>query len=227
MNASPDNGTKGIGVHMPMLDGGIEAKAAGQRAAKSGSTRARNRTPLVFEKLCIQRHAPWLYREMMDPSNRYLILPNVHINTEVDFEAWLLSQCRSNYLEFYVVHASDTGKPVGFVYAYDYRPDDGHCRICVHIAHGYRSTGAGALAAAHFIGLLFRSYPLRKVYSAVYGFNTASLQGNMKAGFVEEARLPEYRYYEGKYWDLVLCSMSREAYQGRLARYDERFFPRA
>lgn len=189
--------------------------------------RARSRTPLVLEKLCIQQHAPWLYREMMSPDNRYLILPNVHINTEVDFEAWLLNQSRTNYLEFFVVLASDTGKPVGFVYAYDYRPDDGHCRICVHIARGFRAVGAGALAAAHFIGHLFRTYPLRKVYSAVYEFNDVSLRGNLKAGFVEEARLPEYRYYDGRYWDLVLCSMSREAYQKRLARYDERFFPRA
>ena len=33
---------------------------------------------------------------------------------------------------------------------------------------------------------------------------------NLKTGFCEEARLKEYRFYDGAYWDFIIYAMKRE-----------------
>lgn len=189
-----------------------------------GSSLTGGRGPVALEKLVVGKHGPWLYRQISDPANKPLILPAVGFNTDVDFNGWLVEQCRRSFLEFYLVYAPEGKEPIGFVYAYDHRPADGHCRLCVFVDREHRSAGYGAYAALRFLALLFRSYPLRKVYSAVYGYNEDSLRNCLGAGFSEEARMREYRYHDGAYWDLVLLSLTRERFDGELRSYERRFF---
>ena len=179
MNASPDNGTKGIGARMPMPDGGIEAKAAGQRAAKSGSARVRSHTPLVFEKLCIRRHAPWLYREMMNPEQSVPDSSQCATSMKWILKR-LLSQCRQPpgvLCGACPIRANRWG----LYNTYDTAPMMGTAASALHIcARLYRSTGAECVGGRSFhrsaVSLVFAA---QGVFRRMYGFNTASLRGNM------------------------------------------------
>ena len=68
---------------------------------------------------------------------------------------------------------------------------------------------------------LFLRYPLRKLYSTVYEYNSESLQSNLAAGFEVEGMLKDYRYFNGRYYGLYYLSISKDKFEktiGKLVR---------
>ncbi len=81
---------------------------------------------------------------------------------------------------------------LGLVVAYDYQPEPGHVKV------GFVRTAAGALgglmieAMFLFVDHLFRTFPLRKVYSEVPEYNLDLVAGLPPGLLTEEASLPEH-----------------------------------
>jgi RimJ/RimL family protein N-acetyltransferase len=91
--------------------------------------------------------------------------------------------------------AEDKSYPIGFVYDYDYNPEDGYTYIASAMLESHMRQGLGAEASFVFLDWLFNTYPLRKVYSDIYGYNRLSLSTTMSGGFKEEGRLLQHRYW--------------------------------
>lgn len=163
-----------------------------------------------------------LYK-MMSSSEQYLFSIHLSFNTYVEFYDWLISHINSDFHDFYVVtNASEDEKLIGFAYNYDFTLESGHCKICVFVSELFRNLGLGSTAGIKFIDILFKKYPLQKIYSTIYSYNYDSLESNLKAGFSKEGNVKKYRYFNGNYYDLYYLSINREKFDTTLQKFVER-----
>lgn len=172
---------------------------------------------MYFRKFDFRRDLDFLRRSMMENEEYHSFIYRIEVNTFQDFERWITEQMRSSFHDFYSVCSLNDPEIIGYVYSFDYRPDDLHCRICAYFDPIYRGTGASGIAVLHFIDILFSSYPLRKVYFTIFGYNTESLTSNIQAGFTEEAVLKEFKYFKGSFYDLHVLSISRDDFYSKFS----------
>jgi len=77
---------------------------------------------------------------------------------------------------------------------------------------------------ALFVEYAFGSFPLRKLYGEVVEFNLAQFASGRDRLFVEEGRLRDHEWHFGRYWDVSILSVSREAWLG--GRHRQRLIQR-
>ena len=102
---------------------------------------------LTFRAFDPSRDAATMFDLYRDPFEQALFAQRVPLTTLAEFEEWLDGNMRGNYHEFRVVARKDTDELAGFMFAYDYRPFDLHCKVCVYMRPEWRSSGAGGLWA--------------------------------------------------------------------------------
>ena len=157
----------------------------------------------------------YIYQKMMS-EDQSLFSIRLVFNTESVFKDWFIDRLNNDFHDFYIIKLDDN--PIGFVYDYDFFLKDGHCKIVAYIEKKYQVTGYGCSAVITFIDLLFRLYPLRKIYTTVYDYNIQSLNSNLRAGFVEEGYISQYIFYNRKYFGLHILSMNRDVFYKTIGR---------
>lgn len=162
-----------------------------------------------LDLISIHRDAESLF-DMMCSADQYLFSVPISCHTTEGFTCWLQDRLAFDFHDFRGIYNDD--KLIGFVHNYDFSYRDGRCHVAACIKEEYRGSGAGVKASVSFLRYLFHTYPLRKIYTSVYSYNTQSLLTNQRAGFVEEGRLLESRYHQGKYWDTVIFSVTKEQF---------------
>ena len=90
--------------------------------------------------------------------------------------------------------------------------NDNHMKVTVYIRPEFQSRAYGILAAVKFIDYLFKFYNINKIFTEVYEFNEISLKIHDSLGLSKEACLKEYKYYNGKYYDMYVYSVKREEF---------------
>ena len=166
----------------------------------------------ILRKFNFRNDIQDLFDIMVDPDYQMLFHRRLAINTLPDFDAWLQANFKGNFHEFYVVSDKRNLGMIGFVYSYDYSPVDCNCKFVLVLRKDIQGTGLGVMVGIQFLDVLFRNYPLKKVFSLVYDYNSQSLQSQTQAGFCHEGEFKECRYYDGKFHDLHILSMSRETF---------------
>ena len=169
-------------------------------------------TSLILRKFNFRTDLEDIFRLMTDSREQSLFHGRMQINSLPEFERWMVANMAQFYHDFYVIFDESSYNIVGYVYSYEYRVYDGHCKVCIVLNKQYRDVGVGAICALRFLNELFTSYPLRKIFIDVYDYNKQSLQSNIDAGFVEEGCLKECRYYNGKYYDTHILGLTRERF---------------
>lgn len=165
-----------------------------------------------FVKYDHRAHLDYLFQHMSDPEEQKMFLSHHVSNSLRDFDNWIQDRLRFFYNEFYMVESGADHTILGMVYSYEHRLEDGHAKVAVYISPEYRKNGIGAFAAVQFIHQLFSFYPFRRVYCDVYSYNTESLNSLQACGFEQTGCLREYRYLNGCYYDLLLLTITREAF---------------
>lgn len=177
---------------------------------------------IVWRPFDPQRDMEPMFRLYQDPQEQALFAQRVPITSSDEFAEWFGANIHTSYHDFHVVEdPSADYRMAGFVFSYDYRPFDLHCKVCLYAVPEYRGTGLAGVMGASFIDELFTIYPLRKVYALVYDYNGASLQSNLQAGFAEEGVMRDYRYLAGSYYDCHVLALTREAFRRHLARFSQ------
>ena len=171
---------------------------------------------LKFVRYDNRKHFDTLFRYITDPDEQKMFLTYNGDNSVREFEGWLEGQLKHFYSEFFVIE--EQGETAGFVYSYEHHMQDGHCKIGVYIAPQWRSSGMGAAAGVQMMGYMFRYYPLRRINCDVYEYNNGSLTSLLQAGFEKMGIWKEYRYYDGKYYDLILLTMTRASYMEKFEK---------
>lgn len=164
-----------------------------------------------------KRDLEFLYQIMASPEEQILFIRHGAFNSLQEFDGWLNDRFRFDYPEFFILCDAE-GAPAGFCYNYEQQLRDGHCKVTLCLAEQYRNQGLGAFAALEFMHYLFRCYPFRRLYFEVYDYNQNSVDSLRQCGMEETGRMPEYRYYNGAYADLVLLSITKQSFYEKWKR---------
>lgn len=144
--------------------------------------------------------------ELMSTGGDVPAFPNQPaITDEDDLRAWIEGQLMGPIHDLYVVtwqQEPSAEEMVGVVMSYDYRVYDSHCHI-----YGCVWRGVLREALALFTELLFREYPLRKLYLRATDVDTHLIEAAEAIGFEREVVLREAAFTQGAYHDVYIDSM--------------------
>lgn len=101
--------------------------------------------------------------------------------------------------------------PVGHVVAYGADMSQGHLYLGAVFLPEYTGTGLAAQAVSVFVRYLFKTFPLRKIYIEVPGFNWAQMASGEGVLFQVEGVFKDHDYYDGQYWDKYYCAIYPES----------------
>ncbi|MFI9406998.1 GNAT family N-acetyltransferase [Nocardia sp. NPDC052316] len=107
----------------------------------------------------------------------------------------------------YVVRRVDDNRPAGHVVAYSADRHGSHAYVGAVFEPAYAGTGLAAEVITLFVRYLFHTFPFRKLYLEVPGFNWPQLSSGEGRYFQVEGRLRDHVYYAGRYWDHYLCAI--------------------
>lgn len=108
-------------------------------------------------------------------------------------------------------------KICGTLSAYQPSFRDGTAFLGVMFRPEWHGTGMGIAAVARYVDLLFRQWPLRKLYGEVAEFNYHSFASGNGRFFEEEGRLRSHVYLGGRHWDVHLITITRSLWQHAIA----------
>ncbi len=156
-----------------------------------------------------------LYRWASDLRSLYLWSLDRRVPPYQDFVARLEKTLRET--QSYLIADQATGAPIGFCQAYDMNLSEGWASFILYVDERYRKRPHPAEAGLILLDLLFKYFPLRKVYADVFEYNEDSYNILVNhGGFREEARLPNHIWYEDRYWAVIKLAVYREDYyEGR------------
>jgi len=163
---------------------------------------------------------PDLYRVYSDYAEQYKLFSVLNTNSYEEFKSRFESKLAYNYKDFLIIEVQQHF--AGFVASYDYKVIDSHIKGLIYIEPAFRSGFVG-LAGIEFANILFQYYNIRKIYTEVYAYNKTSIEYHKKIGFTEECRLKEYKYFDGKFWDVIYFQISRELFYEKNQHIIKRF----
>jgi RimJ/RimL family protein N-acetyltransferase len=112
----------------------------------------------------------------------------------------------------FIVIENGGGQPIGTVVAYNADLHAGFAYVGVCMSPTARRTGIGIDALRTFLGCVFGTWNLRKIYIEVPEYNLSQFEsGYAESLFVEEGRLREHVYYGHEWWDVVILAVYRDA----------------
>ncbi len=162
-----------------------------------------------------------VYSSYTEQYNLFSIITN--LNSEEDFPRIFKQKLSKNYTDFLIIEDVEK-KFAGFIVSYDFKKNDGHIKFMIYIEKEFRQKGIARLSTIEFFNALFQYYNIHKIYSEVYAYNQNSIKYHLHFGLIEECRLKDYRYFDGKYWDTIYYSISREDFYVKYSKIIERFF---
>jgi RimJ/RimL family protein N-acetyltransferase len=100
--------------------------------------------------------------------------------------------------------------PIGLTSAYSANLQSGTCYVGTVISPKYIRTGAGFKATLLFIAYLFKTWPFLKIYMELPEFNMDQFNSGSNRYFHLEGRLKNHYYFNGTYFDELICAFYLE-----------------
>jgi RimJ/RimL family protein N-acetyltransferase len=136
-------------------------------------------------------------------------------------EAWMRGQTGSPVSYQHPMFAIETkdGTHIGNLDFHEVRPEDGKARLGIMIGDkAYWSKGYGADAIVTLLRFAFEQMNLHRVDLTVDADNARAIACYRKCGFVEEARLRDERYRDGRYGDQLVMGILRPEFEAKHGR---------
>ncbi len=115
----------------------------------------------------------------------------------------------------FVILERRTSQPIGTVMAYNVELHHGFGFLAAAVIPQAQGTGIAIEATDLFMGWLFMTYDLRKIYLEVPEFNISQISNGVDGLLVEEGCLREHMYYGGRHWDRYIFAIYRSEYLSR------------
>lgn len=154
------------------------------------------------------------YKWMNDPEVRRYVAMRYPV-ARVDEQAWLRDRPPNSFAGG-VRLAIDTkeGVHIGNLDLREVRPEDRSASLGIVIGEKeYWSNGHGTDALTTLLRFAFYEMNLHRVSLHTFEFNERGQACYRKCGFVEEGRLREHYYAEGRYWDCLVMAVLREEFE--------------
>jgi len=136
--------------------------------------------------------------------------------TTPTFEEWV--QRSQGTLAQFLVITSAKHQAIGIVVAYGHSFQDQHVYVAIASLQPAARSPLLMLGSAMFIQYVFRVWNFRKMYFELPAYNLSQFAYAERHLLVQEARLREHVYYDGKFWDKVILALYRTTWEGRAPR---------
>lgn len=140
-------------------------------------------------------------------------------------EAWAHTVWNAVLVQYLVIDRNQE-VPLGIVVVYGASFQDGYARLAAGKFDQADRSPKFMLGVGLALRYVFTCWPLRKLYLETPEYNYAQFASGAGKLFDVEARLHEYSYLDGRYWDELILSLSRAVWEQRglalLALEDER-----
>jgi RimJ/RimL family protein N-acetyltransferase len=135
--------------------------------------------------------------------------------TPQDFPAYL----GQGVLVQYIAEDRQSRQPVGLVTAYNADFVNGHAFVAMALDPGVQRCGWSMLSLLLFVDHVFGAFNFRKLYFEVPAFNLGQFGTAIGKALEEEGRLRDHEWFDGRYWDRVYLSLTRQRWMSLRGRY--------
>lgn len=119
-----------------------------------------------------------------------------------------------------VARKDSTQQPLATTILYRADLANGHAYFAL-LSDGAQASSLVIEGCLLFLRYVFATWPFRKLYAEVPGFNLTQFQSAIGSYLKEEAVLEEHDYHDGAYWPLYILSLSRSTWEQFKPRIDE------
>lgn len=113
----------------------------------------------------------------------------------------------------FVVESIETSEPLGLVVSYGHSARGLNAYVAVLSAASAAGSGRVLEGAFLLLDHVFSTWNLTKIYLEVPGFNLDQFGSLAELGFVEEARLRDHEWHDGRTWDHYTFALYRTGWE--------------
>lgn len=172
----------------------------------------------TIRSLNIDKDIDKIFHVINNPNEQLNLIGHINSNTIDIYKKQLAVKLENVYHDFDVIEVD--GDFAGFVATYE--SQNINIKAMIYIDSNYRNGKLG-LVGIDYMNRIFLKHNVEKVYTEVYAYNKHSIKYHQQFGFQEEGRLIEYRYFAGKYWDLILYGISKDTFYYKYSSIINRF----
>lgn len=125
------------------------------------------------------------------------------------FEQALWEQVHAQFL----IVSNKQGARAGIATCYAADLHSGHAHVGFTFSPPFQNSGILGEVAIILLDFIFERWPFRKLYFQMPEFIFAEHQRGIGRYLAEEARLAEHHYFDGRYWESVVLSVSASAWR--------------
>ncbi|MGF7057631.1 GNAT family N-acetyltransferase [Brassicibacter mesophilus] len=154
------------------------------------------------------------YQYMNDPEVILNLWTSIPYPMTLESEmAWFETQKERKDTYNFSIEALDSGLYIGGCGINDLDWKNSVATVGIYIGHkDYRGKGYGTEAMKLLLKFIFSQINVNKVQLNVFGFNERAIKSYKKNGFIEEGRLRQAIFRNGKYHDEIIMGILREEY---------------
>jgi RimJ/RimL family protein N-acetyltransferase len=118
----------------------------------------------------------------------------------------------------YIIDRRESPAFVGLVTAYNADFRNGHASLAITTTAALENKGWPIEGALLLIRLLFKRFPIRKLYFESLEFNYQRFKSGAGSLFHVEGKRAQHYYYNGEYWDAYTLAVYRETAEREVPR---------
>jgi len=138
---------------------------------------------------------------------------NVRVPVTQSFDQFAAT-FQQGILRDFMLKEAGSERLIGYVWSYNYAPDNGTCYVGMIVRPDVIGTVAWYLEGlALFLDFLFANWPLRKVWFEALEHSAEQFQHGLARVGTHEGRLREVAWYGDRYEDMLYWSITRQQWQ--------------
>jgi RimJ/RimL family protein N-acetyltransferase len=125
-------------------------------------------------------------------------------------ERWLNNRPPNDFANTVLAIETKDGVHIGNIGLHEGQPENRKAALGIMIGDkDYWSNGYGSDAIVTLLRFAFHEVNMNRVWLHVYEFNERAIACYRRCGFVEEGRLRQNTYQDGRYWDTITMGILR------------------
>jgi RimJ/RimL family protein N-acetyltransferase len=181
--------------HTIQLDNGIQGCVLQGKYARLRPLAQNDYAYFYDLSLSAQNNARWRYRGSTPSPERFVT------------DLWNGVQAQ------FVIETPEPRTRAGLVVAYNADLANGTVYLAALIDNKYHRQVWPMEGVLLFVNYLWQNWNFRKIYAETPEFSASQFSSGAGKYFVEEGRLREHQFFQGRYWDYIIYSMTRELWQ--------------